>query len=86
MSNYSTHLEFPVRVEYACHDEDDGGREYPSTPAYVEIIAVWIGLVDVVDQLTDAQLEAIAQEVEDSTPAPDDERYERSEVIQEDCE
>ena len=86
MSNYSTHIEIPVRVEYAFHAEDDGGREYPSTPAYIEVYAVWIYGVDVIDKLTSEQLEAITQEVEDSIPPPDDERYERSEVMQEDCE
>ena len=88
MSNYSTHIEFPVTVEYACHDEDDGGREYPSTPAYVEIIAVTIGGVDVLAQMTEEQITSLEQEVEDSIPPQDgrDERYECSEVIQEDCE
>ena len=86
MSRHSTQLEVEVVVEYDYHGPDDGGRDYPSTPAYVEIYSVQIMGVEVT--LSDADMERIQQEIEDAITEREeqDERYERSEVIQEDCE
>ena len=64
MSRHSTQLEVEVVVEYDYHGPDDGGRGYPSTPAYVEIYSVQIMGVEVT--LSDADMERIQQEIEDA--------------------
>ena len=86
MSRHVTEVEFTVIVEYDYHRADDGGREYPSSPAYVEITSVKVMGVEVT--LLQADMERIQQEIEDAITEREkqDERYERSEVIQEDCE
>jgi len=63
MSRHVTEVEFPVEIEYDYHPEDDGGREYPSTPAYVEIYSVKVLGVEVT--LPDADMERIQLEIEE---------------------
>ena len=109
MSNYKTTVqpadrnpEFEVVVEYFAHAADDGGREYPSSPAYLEIISVMHGAIDIEIYLSDEQMAWIEQEIESKITEQQaydedqeaearreeirDWRYERSEVIQENCE
>ena len=56
--------EFEVTVEYFAHAADDGGREYPSSPAYLEIISVMHGAIDIEIYLSDEQMAWIEQEIE----------------------
>ena len=102
MSKYKTTVqpadrnpEFEVVVEYAFHKGDPGRtsgppeRCYPPEPAYLEIISVMHGAIDIEQYLSDEQMAWIEQEIESKITEQeeqDDERYERSEVIQEDCE
>ena len=115
MSNYKTTVqpadrnpEFEVVVEYAFHKGDPGRtsgppeRCYPPEPAYIEIISVMHGAIDIEIYLSDEQMAWIEQEIEskiteqqayDEDQAAEarreeirDWRYERTEVIQEDCE
>lgn len=108
MSKFSTHIEFPVGVEYAYHKGTPGKLSgppencCPPEPSWVEIIAVMVGGVDVTEQLSDAQMTTLEQEIENKVTGEAaaaeqdywdaererqrDERYERSEVIQEDCQ
>jgi hypothetical protein len=71
MSKYKTTVqpadrnpEFEVVVEYAAHKVDDGGREYPSSPAYLEIISVMHGAIDIEQYLSDEQMAWIEQGIE----------------------
>jgi hypothetical protein len=44
MSEYKTTLQgAPIVVRFTYYRADDGGRDYPSSPAYVEIEEVVIG-------------------------------------------
>lgn len=96
--------EIEVTVEYDYHKGSPGRlsgppeRCYPPEPAYVEIINVMHGSIDIEPYLSDDIMINIEQEIEaDIQSAHElamerrdeqlrDERYERSEVIQEDCE
>lgn len=92
MSRHVTEIEFPVLVEYDYHKGDPGRTSgppekcYPAEPAYVEITSVKVMGVEVT--LLQADMERIQQEIEDAITEREeqDERYERSEVIQENCE
>lgn len=71
MSKYKTTVqpadrnpEFEVTVEYFAHAADDGGREYPSSPAYIEIISVMHGAIDIERYLSDEQMTTIEEEIE----------------------
>jgi hypothetical protein len=100
--------EIEVVVEYDYHKGSPGRLSgppencYPPEPAYVEIISVMHGAIDIEPYLHDDIMLNIEQEIEDSVTgkaAADeqdywdserrrqrDERYELTEVIQEDCE
>ncbi len=56
--------EIAVVVEYAYHKADDGGREYPSTPAYIEIESITHGRINLTAYLADHILIDIEQEIE----------------------
>ncbi len=77
MSKYKTTIqpadrnpEFEVVVEYAFHKGDPGRtsgppeRCYPPEPAYVEIISVMHGAIDIEIYLSDAQMTTIEGEIE----------------------
>lgn len=71
MSKYRTTIqpadrnpEIAVVVEYEYHKADDGGREYPSTPAYIEILAIVHNGIDIADYLHDDTIIDIEQEIE----------------------
>lgn len=56
--------EIAVVVEYTYHKADDGGRECPSTPAYIEIESIAHGSINLTDYLADHILINIEQEIE----------------------
>ena len=62
--------EIAIEVEYAYHKGDPGRYSgppekcYPSEPAYVEIISVMHGSIDIADYLSDEQTTTLEQEIE----------------------
>lgn len=87
-----------IVVEYTAHKGQSSGLHGPAEPAWIEIDAVTYGGCTITDDLRESQIEALQQEIEDDIIAAEeaamerradevrDERYELTEVIQEDCE
>ena len=66
-----------IVVEYTAHKADDGGRDYPSSPAWIEVDAVTYGGCTITDELSDAQIAALAEEIEDDITAGEEAAMER---------
>lgn len=69
--------EIAVVVEYHYHKADDGGREYPSSPAYIEIESITHGGINLTDYLADHILIDIEQEIEADITAAQEAAMER---------
>ena len=82
MSKYKTTIEMPspeieIVVEYTAHKGQSAGLHGPAEPAWIEIDDVTYGSVTIIDELSDKQIAALAEEIEADITAAQEAAAER---------